>query len=185
MPATDKCDLCDTPYKDWMDKQQLNSPYSTRQFTHVCSKCADELNKEVDRSRSYFLGLHRKHILDKMRCKLRNKKEAIKQNDPTASQVFPMKIVMYCLLYCVFTLILLFGTGGTLLLATGYMPAVVLLISISFWFLITKKLCFFIKETIRTVFSLAQDDAEDAVNHFTHLQVEMKNRKSQTVNPWD
>lgn len=182
MSMTDKCDLCDTPYKDWLDKQHLNSPYSTRQFRHVCSKCADELNKEVNRSRSYFLDLHQKHILDKMRCRLQNKQGVIKQNAPTALQVFPMKVVIYCLLYCLFTFILLLGTGGTLLLATGYMPAVVLLISITFWFLLTKKLCFFIKETIRTVFSLAQDDAEDAVTQYEHIQAEY--RKSKNKDPW-
>ena len=185
MSMTDKCDLCDTTYKDWFDKQQINSPYSSRQFKHVCGKCADLLNKEVNRSISYFMDLHHKHILDKMRCMLRNNKGVIKQNDPTALQVFPMKVVMYCLLYCVFTLILLFGTGGTLLLATGYMPAVVLLISITSWFLLTKKLCFFIKETIRTVFSLAQDDAEDAVTQYEHIQAELRNRKGKNKDIWD
>lgn len=188
MSMTDKCDLCDTPYTNWMDKQELLSTYSSKQLRHVCSKCGDLLNKEVRDSKSYFLSLHSKHIRDKMRCMLQNKQGVIKQNDPTALQVFPMKVVMYCLLYCVFTLILLFGTGGTLLLATGYMPAVVLLISITSWFLITKKLCFFIKETIRTVFSFAQDDAEDAVTQYEHIQAELRhknNKQGKNKDIWD
>lgn len=182
-----KCDCCGTP-EQHTECDTLVEPYATDKVKVVCVKCLRKIQDFVDQVRT-SKGQEEIRIIRNYINKLHYKPELTKYiNTKSPIKELVMKIMFTLLFYVLLSFIALIGVTGTLLIYKGLIPSMVILTTVSCWFLLTYCV---IKNTYNRIrlFCLTQEEQSREQMEDTHYNALMNVKNNKHVseamkNPW-